>query len=419
MAVVCPQKDSQTLHRYLLMATEKVGIQKQRTDYLLDYPGFFDAYGLNLNIPSVGGVEWATCPEPASSDIFQATLEIAQNITQSIDSLKAGSSPNVVIIFIPKRWEHLRGYETPAESFDLHDFVKAYCIQRGISTQFLEEETASKEDQCGIWWWLSLALYVKSMRTPWVLDCLNENTAFVGLGISINKTVKKENQIILGCSHIYNSKGEGLQYRLGKIENPVFYGKNPHMSRDDARRTGDTIRRLFYETRHQLPQRVVIHKRTHFTKDEREGLIEGLQGVNEIEMLEIQFDSALRYVSSVLKDGKMTDDLFPVKRGTIVLIDKYSALLWVHGVTSAIQSNRRYYQGKRRIPAPLIIRRHAGSSDLTQIGTEMLGLSKMNWNTFDLYSKEPATINSSNAIARIGNLLERFGSRSYDFRLFM
>lgn len=420
LAVVCPQKDSSILHNYLWKAVEKIRIQGQRTDYLLDYPGFYKAFGLNLSVPSIGSVEWANCPEPTSRDIQKASYEIARNITQAIDSLKAGSSPNVIIVFIPKRWASFRRYETPTEYFDLHDFVKAYCIQRGISTQFLEEETISKQDQCGIWWWLSLALYVKSMRTPWVLDCLDEDTAFVGLGLGINKSGNKGNQVVLGCSHIYNSKGEGLQYRLGKLDSPVFFGKTPHMSRDDARRTGDTIRRLFYETRHQLPQRVVIHKKTRFLKDEREGLIEGLQGINEIEMLEIQFDSALRYVSSVLKsNGKMEDDLFPVRRGTVVTLDKYSALLWIHGVTTAIHPKRKYYQGKRRIPAPLIIRRHVGSSDLIQIGTELLGLSKMNWNTFDLYSREPATINSSNAIARIGNLLERFGSRSYDFRLIM
>jgi hypothetical protein len=53
------------------------------------------------------------------------------------------------------------------------------------------------------------------------------------------------------------------------------------------------------------------------------------------------------------------------------------------------------------------------------VADEILGLSKMDWNTFDLYSKDPATIQSSNAIARIGVLLERFGPVSYDYRLFI
>jgi argonaute-like protein implicated in RNA metabolism and viral defense len=88
-------------------------------------------------------------------------------------------------------------------------------------------------------------------------------------------------------------------------------------------------------------------------------------------------------------------------------------------VTFAVNNSRRYYQGKRRIPAPLSIRRHAGESDIRDLSAEILGLSKMNWNTFDLYTKLPATVQSSNEIARIGSLLGQFQPRTYDFRLFI
>jgi hypothetical protein len=108
-----------------------------------------------------------------------------------------------------------------------------------------------------------------------------------------------------------------------------------------------------------------------------------------------------------------------MKRGTLLKLDAYTALLWVHGVSKVVSSQGNYYQGKRRIPAPLVIKRHAGRSDLTTVGEEILGLSKMNWNSFDLYTKVPATVESSRQIARIGSLLERFGSTSYDYRLFM
>jgi hypothetical protein len=42
---------------------------------------------------------------------------------------------------------------------------------------------------------------------------------------------------------------------------------------------------------------------------------------------------------------------------------------------------------------------------LDQLCAEILGLSKMNRNTFDLYTKVPATLQSSGGIARIGSLL--------------
>jgi hypothetical protein len=161
----------------------------------------------------------------------------------------------------------------------------------------------------------------------------------------------------------------------------------------------------------------VLHKRTHFTTDEREGLADGLSGVKHIDMLEIQIDNALRYVASA--PGGNGDDNYPVRRGTAMKLDDFTALLWVHGATTALHSSYKYFQGKRRIPAPLTVRRHAGRTDLQQLAEEILGLSKMNWNTFDLYTKLPATVHSSNEIARIGALLQRFGAASFDYRLFI
>jgi len=192
------------------------------------------------------------------------------------------------------------------------------------------------------------------------------------------------------------------------------------MSFDDARRVGETIRQLFWESRFRLPRRVVIHKLTPFLNQERTGLQAGLGGVKDVDLLEIYVDDAIRYLSSVpQRDGTFKEDKFPMKRGTLLKLDAYTALLWVHGVSAVVGTQGNYYQGKRRIPAPLVIKRHAGRSDLTTVGEEILGLSKMNWNSFDLYTKVPATVESSRQIARIGSLLERFGSTSYDYRLFM
>ena len=198
----------------------------------------------------------------------------------------------------------------------------------------------------------------------------------------------------------------------------MIRGKNPYMRREDARRVAETARQLFYMAR-QVPSRVVFQKRTLFFPDERAGLLDGLSGVDDVEMLEITVDPALRYIASrMMRDG-LKDDPFPVRRGAAVVLDKRRALLWVHGTAPGVVAGKSYYQGKSRIPAPLIVTRHHGNAPFATVANEILGLSKMDWNTFDLYSKLPATIRSSNAIARIGVLLERFGPVSYDYRLFI
>jgi hypothetical protein len=420
IAVVCPQAETRNLASYLANAHQQQKPSQSEQDYLIDYPGFQQAYGLPLEIPNPGNSGWVTCPESTENDPHRGAVEIATKINNAIQALRSSHAPHIVLIFFPDRWNHLRGYKDENERFDVHDFVKAFSVQRGVATQFLNESTLADQQQCRVWWWLSLAIYVKSMRTPWVLNNLTEDTAFVGLGYSIDRTAARGQHVVLGCSHIYSARGEGLQYRLTKVEAPIMRGGNPFMSKDDARRVGETIRELFYDARMKLPSRVVLHKRTPFRKEEREGLLDGLGGVEELDMLEIQMDRALRYVASQSnRDGTIDEDNYPVRRGTAVQLDSYTALLWVHGATNAVNPHLKYFQGKRRIPAPLTIRRHVGRTDLKQICDEILGLSKMNWNTFDLYTKDPATLHSSNEIARIGSLLQRFGGESYDYRLFI
>ena len=420
MGVVCPREETRILCDYLQKSQQTHTPSTSEQDYLLPYPGFQQAYGLPLELPAPGSSGWAVCQEPSHSDPSNGAIETAKSITMAIETMQASYTPQVVLVLFPARWDQFRAYRTENERFDVHDFVKAFCVQRGIASQFLNEDTFADAFQCRVWWWLSLAIYVKAMRTPWVLETVNENTAYVGLGFSIDPTADKKNHVVLGCSHIYGARGVGLQYRLSKIEDPIIRRGNPYMSRDDARRVGETIRQLFFEAHMKLPERVVLHKRTPFLKDERDGLVDGLSGLKSIDMLEIQIDGALRYVASVQGGhGSVNEDNYPVHRGTTLKLDDFTALLWNHGATTALNPRLRYYQGKRRIPAPLLIRRHAGQTDLNQAAAEVLGLSKMDWNSFDLYKKLPATLQSSNEIARIGSMLQRFGALSYDYRLFI
>ena len=368
LGVICPAGEAQALHRYLQNINRTLSPSQAERDYLVDYPGFQSAYGVPIEFPQPGDNGWFVCPEPTSQR--PAHQRLADWPVTLTAAWKPSNLPTRRMSFgssIPPAGAITAVIKTEAERFDVHDFVKAFCVQRGIATQFFNEETFTDDYQCRVWWWLSLALYVKAMRTPWVLNTLADDTAFVGLGFSVDPVAERGRHVVLGCSHIYSGKGEGLQYRLSKIENPVFYGSNPFMSKDDARRTGETIRQLFFDARLKLPDRVVLHKRTHFTKDEREGLADGLSGVKHIDMLEIQIDTALRYVASVPNsNGTFDDDNYPVRRGTAMKLDDFSALVWVHGATTALNPRFKYFQGKRRIPAPLTVRRHAGRSDLQQ-----------------------------------------------------
>mgnify|MGYP003306838121 CR=1 FL=1 len=121
---------------------------------------------------------------------------MAQDICKKIEALSSNHVGIVIAIFIPRQWEKLRSFKQEGEEFDLHDYIKAFSAQRNITTQIIEESTLNNiNSYCQIFWWLSLAFYVKSMRTPWILANMPSNTAFAGIGYSIKKSPSGKNEI--------------------------------------------------------------------------------------------------------------------------------------------------------------------------------------------------------------------------------
>lgn len=327
---------------------------------------------------------------------------------------------DAIIIYIPKEYEQLTSYSQGIHNFDLHDYVKAYAAQRQVATQFIREKTIDSELTCQIMWALSLAIYVKSGRIPWTITGTQPDTAFAGIGYSV-KSGAKGNNTVVGCSHIYSSDGQGMKYRLSKLNDVQFdLKKNPYLSEDEAYRVGLTIKDLFYHSFSEMPKRVVIHKRTPFRKDEIKGLVESLScaGVKSIDLIEISYEDDLKCFA--LNYNHTDVDGYPVRRGMSFPVNGNTMYLYTHGIApSVISENRKYFQGGKSVPLPLKVVRHYGSSDMAQIASEILGLSKMNWNSFNLYSKLPCTIESSNEIARIGWLLSQYEGTLYDYRYFM
>lgn len=420
LGVICPSSHSLKFSKFLNLQHGKVAVANSKENYSIDFPGYSSVYGIALNIPPINDLRWINVQPDAKMDPYKNTLHIADQIKNSINRIASNTDVNLVVIYIPSEWEGYREYKRESEVFDLHDHIKAFAVQKGIATQFIEEDTVNNYSQANrIHWWLSLSFYTKTMRTPWVLNDLEKDVAFAGIGYSID-TSADENHIVMGCSHIYNSRGEGLRYRLAKVDRPVILDKKPHLSYSDAYQFGISTVQLFVEATDQLPKRVVIHKRTFFTEEEKRGILDGLKSIPVVDLIEINIEDDLRFVNSSRTQDKLEIDRFAVPRGVCVQINSYTALLYTHGTTPSIRPQGGVdFMGGRGIPAPLVIKKHYGPSSLETIAKEILSLTKMNWNSASLYSKLPATIQSSNDIAKIGSMLSRFSGKSYDYRLFI
>ncbi len=425
LSVICGKIYSISFYNFLSKIQSRHPADNINPDYLIDYPGFSTVYDVPINIPYFENSEkWLDIDFKAdnSLELPANAVKLARLITSKIEQISNTQGQSTIVIFIPTEWQVYENYIDKGESFDLHDYIKAFSASKGISTQLIREDTLYDTLKCQIYWWLSLSFYVKSLRTPWILNNHEKSTAYAGIGYCVSK-IKDKSEIVIGCSHIYDSNGQGLKYKLSKIDN-YFLDKrlNPYLSFKDAFQFGVSIRELFYQSLDKLPERVVIHKRTRFTEDEINGIKASLNkaGIKKIDLIEINFEVDARFVAMSVYKNELQVDTFPISRGTCIVINNDTALLWTHGIVPSVrQNNYRFYLGGRSIPAPIKITKHYGESNIDLIATEILGLTKMNWNSLDLYSKLPSTIDSSNQIARIGKLLSRFEGRTYDYRLFI
>ncbi|MDD2362160.1 MAG: SIR2 family protein [Oscillospiraceae bacterium] len=421
LGVLCPSSHSSTFESFL-NGLNQTYISNYNVDYVIDFPGFSNAFGVSLTVPSSKSNQWIEIsPISTGQNLYNDALDFANQITRKIEQLSAQSKCDVILIYIPEEYENLTSYKDDSRyiSFDLHDFIKAFAVQKGISTQFIRQKTILSKLDCQIAWSLSLAIYVKSLRTPWTLANVDETTAFAGIGYSINKN-EHGTEILVGCSHIYSSDGHGVKYKLSKISEVTYDRKhNPYLSENEAYQFGINIRELFYKSLIDLPKRVVIHKRTPFMPQEIKGITESLSsvGIQNIDLIEITYEEHSKFFEF---DKNYLIDGYPVRRGACFPINERTAYLFTHGIAPSVKSQyRKYIKGGKSLPVPLKIIKHYGNGTLDTIAKEILGLSKMNWNSFELYSKLPCTIESSNIIAKIGWLLSQYEGSIYDYRYFM
>ncbi len=418
IGIICPNGYERPFYEFLFGLNVNSDA-KHNTDYLISFPGFYNAFKTGIDIAANGSNRWHSVTAEKSNNLYSTATKYADLIASKIDML-CSTSADVILIYVPKEYEVLTSYSDERVHFDLHDYIKAYAAQKRIATQFIREKTIESELHCQIMWALSLAIYVKAGRIPWTITGIQSETAFAGIGYSVADGPNGKN-IVVGCSHIYSSDGQGMKYKLSKVQDfTLDRKKNPYLSENEAYRLGLNIKDLFHKSFSEMPKRVVIHKRTPFRREEIKGLVESLalNGIQDIELIEVTYEDDLKCFA--LNQSCTDIDGFPVRRGLCFPVNNNTAYLFTHGIAPSVRSqNRKYFQGGKSIPLPLKVVRHYGTCDISLLATEILGLSKMNWNSFNLYSKLPCTIESSNEIARIGWLLSQFEGTLYDYRFFM
>lgn len=416
LALLTPKENVQAIWKHLLSLNNNY-VAKTDKDYLPEYIGFQRIYRCNIIMPDKKE-NYMTYSVDKADEVDALTF--FSGICKYIDRFELNRNDfDILIIYIPNTLSKMREVKNESVYFDLHDSIKIYCASKGIVTQIVEERSVLKSsDMAKTAWGLSTALYTKAVGKLWKPKNVKNDTAFVGL--SYVQSVKDNEKISIGCSQLFDSEGNGMKLYLRPLKNPMIIQNNPYMNSQDACRLMSSMKQIYDQS---IPinslSRIVIHKTTHFTKDEIEGIVKGLASVDDIELLQIQQFSAWRAIR--FQNSNVAS--YPIQRGTVIPLDRDTFLLWTHGSVQHDElagRNRNYYKGGRGIPSPLLVKRFLGKASVNDLVNEILMLTKMNWNSGDgLYKVMPVTLDFAKMLSKVAKQDLVVYDKPYDFRYFM
>jgi len=153
-----------------------------------------------------------------------------------------------------------------------------------------------------------------------------------------------------------------------------------------------------------IPSRLVLHKSSKFWKEELAGFKDACKSIPRKDFVSIGQRGIQFY-----RTGE-----YPALRGTFIKFSDTNFLLYTVGYVPFL----RTYPGAR-VPQPLEILEHIGDSSWNLILQEIIGLTKMNWNTADFACSEPITLAFSHRVGQVlAELPERLPFRS-EYRFYM
>ena len=282
--------------------------------------------------------------------------------------------------------------------YDFRRSLKGKAMKIEIPIQIIKESTLNeivdyenilhhtKEDPSTLCWNFSTALYYKANGKPWRLAKLKQNTCYVGISFFVNKKILNR-EIHSSMAQIFTHDGSGLILRGTEVDNH-YRTKQPYLKKEQAEELIKKILEKYKTASGRMPTRVVIHKSSYFTKEEREGFntIYDL-GITEKDFVTIQSNTSW---INFIRTGQ-----YPVLRGTMIQLNTNQFLLYATGYTPRI----RTYAG-HRIPNALSIT-HIGDSSNEIVSKEILELTKLDWNTTSFAISTPITITFAKKVGDI------------------
>jgi hypothetical protein len=283
---------------------------------------------------------------------------------------------------------------------DFRRQLKARLLQPRIVTQLIRETTISPddfknahgyylrtvEDPATIAWKLCTTAYYKAGGQPWRLADVRPGVCYVGL--VFKQTDPYGNQANACCAaQMFLSSGDGVVFRgaLGPWYTPNK--KEFHLTYEAASGLLSMIISAYKEKHGAPPRELFLHGKSRFSEDEWKGFLSAVPADTKLVCVQIRNSNELK----LFREGN-----YPVIRGTALKIHNRSALLWTSGYVPRLDS----YIGPET-PNPLLVNVHWGDTNIEDVLNDIMGLTKINFNTCLFNDGRPVTIRFADAVGDV------------------
>jgi len=307
----------------------------------------------------------------------------------------------------PEKKKH-KGYDLrnalKGKLMSLRPTAPIQLLKESTIDAILNYDSSSKktrQDPASFAWNLSTALFYKANGKPWRLAKLTQGTCYVGISFYRDKlSYSKDMQTSM--AQIFTADGQGLVLRGSDVYIDEKT-KEPHLSEQQAKDLLSQSIKRYTEKSGSTPSRVVIHKSTNYTSAEKKGFSEVISGIKK-DFVTLTKNRGYKF---------MRVGAYPVLRGTLISLTRNKHLLYTSGYTPRI----RTYPG-HSIPQPILIL-HEGDSEIKDICDEILGLTKLNWNTTSFATYLPITLEFSNKVGEILSEADKESMLQPHYRFYM
>jgi hypothetical protein len=272
--------------------------------------------------------------------------------------------------------------------------IKAKTMQFAVPLQLIREisfepKVKEQQDEATKAWNFCTALYYKANRqtVPWKLVTNPNKPSACFVGISFYRGRDKKT-LHTSLAQVFDELGNGVILRGTPVEKDRDGDRRPHLTKDQAY---DLLKKALSEYRvamSNVPGRLVLHKSSNFNEAELRGF---KSATTEMQVQSVDFLTVMDSDFRLFRKG-----IYPPYRGSHIEIDKKTHLLYTRGSVKYYRTQTSLY-----IPQPLEIRIVESDESANTLCTEILGLTKMNWNNTQFDGKYPITIGCSRKVGEV------------------